>query len=102
LITVLCRPEDSQRLTNLIFTETTSLGVRMREEKRAVLLRKSLSVQTQWGEVRMKVANLNGTTTNYAPEYEDCRRIAEAKHIPLKSVMQDAVRIYLEQEKKNG
>jgi pyridinium-3,5-bisthiocarboxylic acid mononucleotide nickel chelatase len=102
LITVLCKPEDAQRLTNLIFAETTSLGVRMREEKRAVLLRRSISVQTQWGEVRMKVANLNGTTTNYAPEYEDCRRIAETNRIPLKQVMQDAVRIYLEQEKKNG
>ena len=102
LITILCKPEDAQRLTKLIFSETTTLGVRMREEKRAVLLRRSLTVETQWGEVRMKVANLNGTTTNYAPEYEDCRRIAETNNIPLKSVMQEAVRIYLEQEKKNG
>jgi len=85
-----------------VFSETTTLGVRVREEKRAVLLRRSIAVQTQWGEVRMKVANLNGTTTNHSPEYEDCRRIAETNRIPLKSVMQEAVRIYLEQEKKNG
>jgi uncharacterized protein (TIGR00299 family) protein len=102
LMTVLCKPEDAQRLTKLIFSETTTLGVRMREEKRAVLLRRSETVNTQWGEVRLKVANLNGTTTNYAPEYEDCRRIAAANHVPLKLVMQEAVRIYLEQEKKNG
>jgi uncharacterized protein (TIGR00299 family) protein len=102
LITVLCKPEDAQRLTNLIFSETTTLGVRMRTETRAVLLRRSVSVQTQWGEVRMKVANLNGTVSNHSPEYEDCRRIAEANHIPLKSVMQEAVRLYLEQAKKNG
>jgi len=102
LITMLCKPEDAQRLTKLVFFETTTLGVRMREEKRAVLLRRSITVQTQWGELRMKIASLNGTTANYAPEYEDCRRIAETNNIPLKTVMQEAVRIYLEQEKKNG
>jgi uncharacterized protein (TIGR00299 family) protein len=102
LITVLCKPEDAQRLTKLIFSETTTLGVRTREEKRAVLLRRLVSVQTQWGEVRMKVANLNGAVSNHAPEYEDCRRIAEANNIPLKTVMQEAVGVYLEQAKKNG
>ena len=96
LLTVLCRPEESQRLTRLIFTETTTLGVRMREEKRARLARRHLTVNTKWGEVRMKVANLNGSVSNYAPEYEDCRRIAEQQHIPLKAVMQEALKVYLE------
>ncbi len=94
LLTVLCKPEHVSRLTKLIFTETTTLGVRMREEKRAVLTRRSVSVQTPWGEVRLKVANLNGTIANYAPEYEDCRRIAEDNGIPLKRVMQEAVTAY--------
>ena len=100
LLTALCKPEHSAKLTKLIFTETTTLGVRMREEKRAILTRRSVSVQTQWGEVRLKVANLNGTVANYAPEYEDCRRIAEAHRVPLKQVMQEATRLYL--EKKAG
>ncbi len=99
LLTVLCRPEDASKLTRLVFTETTTLGVRLREERRAVLLRRSVAVQTKWGEVRLKVANLNGTVANYAPEYEDCRRIAEAHNVPLKQVMQEATRLYLE---KNG
>jgi uncharacterized protein (DUF111 family) len=43
----------------------------------------------------MKIANLNGTIANYAPEYEDCRTIAEQHNVPLKQVMQEAVRIYL-------
>jgi uncharacterized protein (DUF111 family) len=43
----------------------------------------------------MKVASLNGSVTNYAPEYEDCRKIAGAHHLPLKSVMQEAIRVYL-------
>ncbi len=99
LLTVLCKPESASNLTKLIFTETTTLGVRMREERRAALTRHSVKVQTRWGEVRLKVANLNGTVANYAPEYEDCRRIAETHRVPLKQVMQEATRLYLE---KNG
>ena len=50
------------------------------------------NVSTRWGEVRMKIASMNGTVTNYAPEYEDCRKIAAEHHVPLKSVMQEAMR----------
>ncbi len=96
VLTVLARPEQASQMTKIIFAETTTLGVRMREERRQVLQRRSTSVQTQWGEVRMKIANMNGTITNYAPEYEDCRRIAEEKGVPLKSVMQEAIRVYLQ------
>jgi pyridinium-3,5-bisthiocarboxylic acid mononucleotide nickel chelatase len=97
LLTVLCRPADAQKLTKLIFAETTSLGVRMRQEVRATLTRRQVSVQTKWGEIRMKLANLNGSISNYAPEYEDCRRIAEQQQVPLKAVMQEAIKMYLEE-----
>jgi uncharacterized protein (TIGR00299 family) protein len=100
LLTVLCRPEDKNRLTQLIFAETTTLGVRMRQETRATLARRHVAVQTRWGEVRMKLAGVNGSISNYAPEYEDCRRIAEQQNVPLKTVMQEAVKVYLEE--KNG
>jgi uncharacterized protein (TIGR00299 family) protein len=96
LLTVLCRTEDSQRLTKFILAETTTLGVRMRHESRAALTRRHVSVSTKWGEVRMKLANLNGSISNYAPEYEDCRQIAKEKKVPLKTVMQEAIRVYLE------
>lgn len=95
LLTVLCKPEDGSRLTQLIFLETTTLGVRQREERRQVLSRKWISVTTRWGDVRLKIASMNGTVANYAPEYEDCRRIAAENHVPLKSVMQEAVQQYL-------
>ena len=98
LLTVLARTEDAQRLSRLIFAETTTLGIRMREERREVLLRRSESVKTAWGEVRMKIGNLNGSVTNYAPEYEDCRRIASEHGVPLKTVMQEAIRIYMDQQ----
>ncbi|HUK87680.1 MAG TPA: nickel pincer cofactor biosynthesis protein LarC [Terriglobales bacterium] len=98
LLTVLCRPEDADRLAKLLFTETTTLGVRRREERRQVLRRESVSVETPWGAVRMKVAHLNGSVANFAPEYEDCRRIAGEHHLPLKTVMQEASRLYLERQ----
>jgi pyridinium-3,5-bisthiocarboxylic acid mononucleotide nickel chelatase len=96
LLTVLCRTEDSQRLTKLILAETTTLGVRMRRETRVALARRHVSVSTKWGEVRMKLANLNGSISNYAPEYEDCRQIAKEQKVPLKTVMQEAIKVYLE------
>jgi hypothetical protein len=96
LLTVLCRTEDSQRLTKLILAETTTLGVRIRQETRAALPRRHMSVSTKWGEVRMKLANLNGSISNYAPEYEDCSRIAKEQKVPLKTVMQEAIKVYLE------
>ena len=96
LLTVLCKPEDASKLTQLIFTETTTLGVRRRNETRHILARRWEPVRTQWGEVRIKIASMNGTVTNYAPEYEDCRRIAAEHHVPLKSVMQEAMQEYLQ------
>ncbi len=95
LLTVLCKPEDASRLTQLVFSETTTLGVRRRDEMRQTLARRWESVRTPWGEVRIKIASMNGTVTNYAPEYEDCRRIAAEHHVPLKKVIQEAARAYL-------
>jgi uncharacterized protein (TIGR00299 family) protein len=94
LLTVLCRPEDAAKLAHLVFTETTTLGVRQREEKRQTLARQWVTVSTRWADVRLKVASLNGVITNYAPEYEDCRRIAAEHQVPLKSVIQEALQAY--------
>ncbi len=95
LLTILCKAEDASRLTQMLFTETTTLGVRRRDEVRTVLARRWENVQTSWGDVRIKIASMNGSVTNYAPEYEDCRRIAAEHHIPLKQVMAAAVEAYI-------
>ena len=100
LLTILARPEHEEKLRALLFRESSTLGVRTRHERRYALPRHHESVVTPWGEVRMKVANLNGTLSQYAPEYEDCRRIAVEHHVPLKTVMQEAIRLYL--DRKNG
>jgi pyridinium-3,5-bisthiocarboxylic acid mononucleotide nickel chelatase len=101
LLTVLCKSEDAGKLTRLIFTETTTLGVRRRDEVRHTLARRWENVCTQWGEVRIKIASMNGTVTNYAPEYEDCRRIAAEQHVPLKAVIQEAAREYLAKDERH-
>ena len=95
LLTILVKPEDAARLTEIIFSETTTLGVRRRDESRQVLARKWITVTTKWGDVRLKIASMNGTVTNYAPEYDDCKRIAAEHQVPLKDVMQEAVQHYL-------
>ena len=100
ILTVLARPEQEAHLRALLFRESSTLGVRARHEKRYALPRRHEAVVTQWGEVRMKIGHLNGAVSQYAPEYEDCRRIALEYHIPLKMVMQEAMRLYLDQ--KNG
>ena len=100
LLTVLAKPEDADRLAKLIFTETTTLGVRRHEERRQTLARRWENVQTNWGPVRIKIASMNGTIANCAPEYEDCRLLAEANHVPLKSVLQEALQQYLRSERK--
>jgi pyridinium-3,5-bisthiocarboxylic acid mononucleotide nickel chelatase len=95
LLTVLCKMEDTDKMMQLLFAETSTLGIRRREESRQTLARRWESVRTEWGEVRIKIASMNGTVTNYAPEYEDCRRIAAEHHVPLKTVMQEAARAYV-------
>jgi hypothetical protein len=100
LLTVLTKPEDADRLAKLVFAETTTLGIRRREEQRHTLARRWESVQTNWGSVRIKIASMNGTISNYAPEYEDCRKLAEEHHVPLKMVMEAATQQYLQGERK--
>lgn len=102
LLTVLARDEDVRHLADLMFAETTTIGLRTRREHRMTLEREWIPVETRWGTVRVKLAHLHGEETNAAPEFEDCRRIAEEHRVPLKMVMQDATRAYLEQKEAAG
>ncbi len=102
LLTVLAHNEDAQHLADVIFSETTTIGLRTRREQRMILPREWVPVETRWGTVRIKLAHLRGQETNAAPEFEDCRRIAEEHRVPLKMVLQDAIRAYLEQKEAAG
>jgi pyridinium-3,5-bisthiocarboxylic acid mononucleotide nickel chelatase len=91
LLTVLCKPADAGRLQQLLFRETTTLGIRVREENRVVLARETTAVQTEFGPIQVKAGSWQGEEWNAAPEFEDCRRAAAAFQVPLKTVMQAAL-----------
>ncbi len=99
-MTVLCRPDLVPALQELLFRETTTIGLRWRVEKKLALAREFAEVETRWGKVRMKVARLpNGDEVNAQPEYEDCRRIAVEHSVPLKQVTEEAMIAYAGKEK---
>lgn len=86
LVTVLARPEDRQRLSGILFAETTTIGVRYQEMMRECLDREIVEVETAAGMVRFKVARRDGQVLNAAPEFDDCARIAAARGLPVKDV----------------
>lgn len=100
LLTVLCRPEAEAALTALLFRETTTLGIRRREEDRAILDRGSVTVETEYGKIRVKIASAGGEILNAMPEYEDCRRAAREHGIPLRAAMEAARAAYAEQARE--
>lgn len=102
LLTILCDRAHVLALQQLVFRETSTLGIRIREERRACLERKRVAVQTEWGEVRIKLGLLDGAVVNAAPEFEDCRRCAEQHSTPLKIVMQAAMAEYSSAANKQG
>jgi uncharacterized protein (TIGR00299 family) protein len=94
-VTVLCRPDLVQVLQELLFRETTTIGMRWRLENKVALAREFVEVKIQLGKVRIKVARFNsGKIANAAPEYEDCRKIAAEHSLPLKQVMEEAMQAY--------
>ncbi|MFQ5817843.1 MAG: nickel pincer cofactor biosynthesis protein LarC [Terriglobia bacterium] len=98
LLSVLCPPERVDALAELVFQQTTSIGLRSYEARRRTLERETLTVETPLGPVRMKLARLNGRVLNAAPEYEDCQRIAKEHNLPLKQVLADAHYYFRKQE----
>ena len=99
LLTVLCNPADSPALERLILTQTSTLGIRIRQDRRSCLDRSYVTVSTAYGEIRIKIGALAGETLNAAPEFEDCRGAAAKHHIAVKQVQQAAIAAYLQQSK---
>jgi pyridinium-3,5-bisthiocarboxylic acid mononucleotide nickel chelatase len=94
-LTVLASPDLLPALRDLLFRETTTIGLHWRIENKISLEREFATVETEWGPVRMKVARWpSRDVANASPEYEDCRKLAAEHSVPLKQVMQEAARIY--------
>jgi hypothetical protein len=90
LLSILCEQNLKNQLMQLLFRETTTLGVRSYEVERRALDRTSVTVETQYGPIDVKVARLNGQVVNEMPEFEQCRRIAREAGVPLKRVEEEA------------
>jgi pyridinium-3,5-bisthiocarboxylic acid mononucleotide nickel chelatase len=100
-LTVVCTPESVERLSRLIFAETTTIGIRYTIAERKTLQRQFAEVQTEYGPVTIKVSSLDGRRMNFVPEYEDCRRLAVENDVALKEVQAAAVRAYLQSAAKS-
>ncbi|HEY4723088.1 MAG TPA: nickel pincer cofactor biosynthesis protein LarC, partial [Anaerolineae bacterium] len=94
LLSVLCRPADADRLEEIIFQETSTLGIRRMTIDRRVLARQSHTVNTAWGPIEGKVGWLSGNRPRFAPEFECCRRIAAEHNLPLRDVYEAAQKAF--------
>ncbi|HEX4758635.1 MAG TPA: nickel pincer cofactor biosynthesis protein LarC [Terracidiphilus sp.] len=94
-MTVLCSPDLVPALEQVLFRETTTIGLHWRLENKHSLTREWVSVTTAWGDVRIKIARWpSGEIANASPEYEDCRKAATRYAVPLKQVMQQAMQAF--------
>jgi pyridinium-3,5-bisthiocarboxylic acid mononucleotide nickel chelatase len=94
-MTVLSSPERAPELRELLLRETTTIGLRWRIENKMSLARESTLLVTKWGNIHVKVARWpSGEIANASPEYEDCRKVALQRSVPLKQVMQEAMEAF--------
>jgi pyridinium-3,5-bisthiocarboxylic acid mononucleotide nickel chelatase len=94
LLTLLCKPAETNALMSLVFAETTTLGARTYRAQRRTLPRETVKVHTRFGDVQVKLARVNGAICHVAPEYEDCRKLATEKNVPLQQVINEALRSF--------
>ena len=99
LMTIVCRPGDRRALTDLVFRETTTIGVRHQEMERECLEREFVAVATPWGDVRIKVARQAGRVLNAQPEFDDVARLAAAHDVPIKDVHAQAQKAWLDRQR---
>jgi uncharacterized protein (DUF111 family) len=91
MLTVLAEKSSEQKMADIMLRETTTLGIRKTYARRYVMDREILSVDTAYGKARVKKGRM-GDIVKFAPEYEDCRKIAEDNNIPLKEVYEAVIR----------
>jgi uncharacterized protein (TIGR00299 family) protein len=96
LMTIIARPEDRARLVELVFRETTTIGVRYTDMRRECLERETISIETPVGEVRFKIARRDGRVLNAQPEFDDLLRLAREHSRPVKEIQALAAKAWLE------
>ena len=91
VLTVLADPKDKRKLISIILDETTTFGLRTYLAEKVMLSRKSITVRTKFGDVKVKIAFTGKKVKTVAPEFDDCRRVAEEKRVPVKEVFREAL-----------
>jgi uncharacterized protein (DUF111 family) len=99
LVTVIAPTDKREAITGVLFTHTTTIGVRYQEMRRETLDRKTVSVETPLGPLRIKVAGRDGRVLNAAAEFDDCARIAAERGLPIKEVQAIAMRAWLDSQR---
>jgi pyridinium-3,5-bisthiocarboxylic acid mononucleotide nickel chelatase len=94
LLTVVCRPDARAAMADIVFRETTTIGVRYYEVERECLVREHVTIETPIGPIRFKVASRDGRVLNAAPEFEDCAKLAAARSLAVKDVQAIAIQSY--------
>ena len=92
LLTAICPVETKDEVSQVILTETTTFGVRISMASRRCLERKWETVSTRYGEIRIKIGLMGDKEITASPEYEDCKKAAEAHNVPVRTVYQEALR----------
>ena len=102
-MTVLCSPDLVPVLEEVLFRETTTIGLHWRLENKHSLTREWVTVSTAWGDVRIKIARWpSDEIANASPEYEDCRKAATRYEVPMKQVMQEAMQAFAADRKEEA
>ena len=101
-MTVVAPPGRREALADILFRESTTIGLRVTETERERLDRESVAVETPIGSVRVKVARRGGAIRNAAPEFEDCARLAAERGLSIKDVQAIAVKAWLDRNAETG
>lgn len=93
MLSIIVYEQDLKEILEVLFSESTTLGVRIREIKRLRLAQQNFIAETKYGKIRVKVGIFKGEIKNIAPEYEDCNKMAKQHQVPLKEIYEEAKKI---------
>ena len=90
VLTALCPPSKIYEISTVLFQESSTIGLRWTEVQRATLPRELITLPTTYGPLTFKISRLEGEIVTIAPEFEEVRRIAQAKGVPVREVLDRA------------
>jgi len=93
MLSIIVYEQNLKEILEVLFSESTTLGVRLREIKRLRLAQQNFIAETKYGKIKVKVGMFKGEIKNIAPEYEDCKKMAKQHQVPLKEVYEEVKKV---------